>query len=72
MSCFQGIYPNKTTTHLTPWSIKDYLSMMKIKKRIGNVNLQVETGRLKNKINCKSQEFIKMKIKERLPKKIKK
>ena len=54
MSCFQGIYPNKATTHLTPWSIKDYLSMMKIKKRIRNVNLQAETGRLKNKINCKS------------------
>ena len=71
MSCFQGIYPNKTTTHLTPWSIKDYLSMMKIKKRIRNVNLQAETGRLKNKINCKSQKFIKMKIKERLPNKIK-
>ena len=71
MSCFQGIYPNKATTHLTPWSIKDYLSMMKIKKRIRNVNLQAETGRLKNKINYKSQKFIKMKIKERLPNKIK-
>ena len=51
-----------------PWSIKDYLSMLKIKKRTRNVNLQDKIEKKKSMVNWKFWKFIKLKIKGRLKK----